>query len=155
MPDALKIWIDRLADGKTQKIDASFEPSILDAEEKDLVFPSSVTVQGDAYLADSHLIIRLKAATSIKMPCSICNQMISTDLKVENFYHAEALDEIQGAVFDCTEALREALLLELPQYVECNGGKCPERALMAPYMRKEDNPGEKGKDQSHFPFSGL
>ena len=75
--------------------------------------------------------------------------MIETELKLDSFYHTEALKEIKGAVFDYSKALREALLLELPKFVECNQGKCSERETLAPYLRSR-----KTKD-THFPFAGL
>lgn len=157
MLEPLKIWIDRLTDGKTQKIRATLAPSFLDVEEKELIFPSPVAVQGEAYLADAHLVVRLKASTQATMPCTICNEMINIDLKIENFYHTEALEEVRSGVFDCSDALREALLLELPQYVECCQGSCPERSRMAPYLRNANKQASElnKPEQSHFPFSDL
>lgn len=151
MQEALKIWIDRLADGKTQKIEGALHPSFLGIMEEELQFLSPVLLSGEAYLADQHLIIHLKASTKAKMPCAICNQMIETDLKLDHFYHAEAIEDIKDAVFDGSEPLREALLIELPRYVECRAGNCPERAIITPYLR---NPG-KSDGESQFPFAGL
>jgi hypothetical protein len=77
--------------------------------------------------------------------------MIDQELKVENFYFTKPVEEIVGAVFDYAEALREALLIELPRTAECNGGKCPERAMMAPYLRPEN----RKENPSYFPFADM
>lgn len=142
-----KILIDRLKGGHTHKIEEMVEPAFLGPDEPELRFKTKVFVKGEAYLTDAHLIIHLKAATQVNMPCAVCNQMIDIDLKVDNFYHTEPIEEIPSAVFDFSEALREALLIELPRTVECSGGKCPERATITPYMRSQD--------RTNFPFADM
>lgn len=151
MSDPFIILIDRLKGGQSQKIEGAFNPEFLGADEPDLRFTSKVTVKGEAYLTDGHLIVHLKASTKVAMPCAVCNQMIETELKVENFYHTEPVEEIRGAKFDYSEALREALLIELPRTVECNQGKCPERASMASYLRSE----KRADKTTYFPFADM
>ncbi len=151
MLEALKVWLDRLGEGQVQKIEGSFDPSFLGIEEKELQFPAPVSVRGEVYLAEGHLVIHLNASTSARMPCAICNKMIDAEVKIDNFYHTEAIEEIRDATFDCSEPLREALLLELPHYVECHKGRCPQRAALAPYLRAPS----KTDDKTHFPFAGL
>lgn len=145
---AFKILIDRLKGGQTQKIDLREDPRFLGPDEPELKFKSEVTAKGETYLTDEHLIVRLKAATMVLMPCAICNEMIEVKLKVDNFYHTEPIEEIKGAIFDFSEALREALLIELPRTVECNGGKCSGRDFMTPFMKSM-------KDRTHFPFADM
>jgi hypothetical protein len=87
------------------------------------------------------------------MPCAICNEMLNTELKVDHFYHTEPIAEIPNAIFDFSAPLREALLIELPQYFECCGGKCPHRAALTPYLRSSKK-SEDGKNH-HFPFADL
>lgn len=146
------IWIDRLKAGQTQKIKESLDPSLMQIDEAELKFDFPVEVEGEAYLSEKELICRFKAATCAMMPCAICNQLIKIDLVLGAFYHAEPIDEIPGAVFDYREALREAFLIELPRYVECNGGKCPERSAIASYMHSKP---KKKEEEIYFPFSGL
>ncbi|MBM3183863.1 MAG: hypothetical protein FJZ64_00975 [Chlamydiae bacterium] len=152
MQEALKIWVDRLVDGKVQKINAVCDPSFLEMNEKELQFHTPVQMSGEAYLADKDLVIHLVIRTKVAMPCSICNEMIDSDLKVENFYHTEELSLITDAVFDFSAPLREALLLEIPTHFECSGGKCPARASIEPFLRSSTK--QKG-DSSHFPFADL
>lgn len=148
---AFKILIDRLKGGQTLKIEESLDPAVLGPNEPELHFNQKVIVKGEAYLTDAHLIIHLKASTSALMPCAVCNEMIKTDLKVDNFYHTEPIEDIPSAVFDYSEALREALLIELPRTVECNGGKCPERGIIAPFLRAET----RADKTTHFPFADM
>lgn len=145
---AFKILIDRLKSGQTEKIDWKADPQFLGPDESELKFKNEVRVKGEVYLTDTHLIIHLKAATQALMPCSICNEMIEIDLKADNFYHTEPIEEIKSAIFDYSEALREALLIELPRTVECNGGKCRERDSISPFIKSE-------RDRTHFPFADM
>lgn len=144
-----KILIDRLKGGQTHKIEELADPAFLGPDEAELKFKSKVEAKGEAYLTDDHLIIHLKSATTVSMPCAVCNKMIDVDLKLDNFYHAEPIEEIRGAVFDLSEALREALLIELPRTVECNGGKCLERSTLEAYMRSQD------RDRPNYPFANM
>lgn len=152
MDDAFKIWIDRLTEGEVQKIVGSFAPSFLEIDEKELQFRSPVQANGQAYLADNHLVIHLTAGTTVTVPCAICNQMVETELQIDNFYHTEALSDIPDAVFDFSIPLRESLLIELPHYFECNKGHCPERAALMPYLKKQKQPSD---TNIHFPFADL
>jgi uncharacterized metal-binding protein YceD (DUF177 family) len=141
------ILIDRLKGGQTLKIEEKADPAFLGPDEPELLFKTPVTVKGEAYLTDDHLILHLKATTQATMPCAVCNTMIKIELKVENFYHTEPVEEIRSAVYDFSEVLREALLIELPRTVECNGGKCPDRATIEPFLRPQD--------RTNFPFADI
>lgn len=151
MSSLFQIWVDRLKNGQSQLINESFAPDFLDVREEELQLNSPVLVVGEAYLTESELILRFTASTKIMMPCAICNRMTELDLSVKDCYHAQPIEEIPSGIFDYKELLRESLLIELPQYVECNQGKCPERKVIAPYMRTE----KKEEPKTHFPFSTL
>lgn len=144
---AFKILIDRLKGGHTQKIEERLPPTFLGPDEPELKFKNEVVIKGETYLSEAHLIIHLKAATKVLMPCAVCNQMTEIHLNADSIYHAEPIEEIRGAIFDYSDTLREALLIELPKTAECNGGKCPDRILMAPFIRP--------KDRTHFPFADM
>jgi uncharacterized metal-binding protein YceD (DUF177 family) len=142
------ILIDRLRGGQTQAINESLPPDVLGPNEPELVFAFPVQVKGEAYLTDDHLIIHLAARTKISMPCAICNKMIDQELKVDNFYHTEPLENIRSASFDFSEALREALLIELPRTVECNGGNCPDRDSIKPFLKES-------REETYHPFADI
>lgn len=145
------IAIDHLRDGKREKIEGSFSPDFLKTNEQELDFSAPVQVDGEAYLTDEDLVLHLSAKTSVKMPCVICNEMTEVELKLSHFYHTVSLKEFREPFFDWKEPLREELFIELPQYVECNRGKCPQRPQIASYLKGS----EKEKEKSHFPFAGL
>lgn len=150
MNDQFLILIDRLKGGRTEKIADSFSPAFLEIEENDLKFDEPVLVKGEVYISEDQLILHLFASTNAIMPCSICNEMFKTNLKIENFYHTVPIEEIPSAIFDFREILREALLLELPKFAECSQGKCPSRASIKSYLRSE-----KSAEKAHFPFKDL
>lgn len=152
MQEAFKIYLDRLKGGRTQEIRGSFSPEFFGVEEEELKFERPVDAKGEAYLTEDHLVIHLSASTAAKMPCAICNEMCETPLAVNNFYHTEPLAEIHDAIFDLSGPLREALLIELPKTIECKGGNCPSRKLIAPFIRSEKRTDE---GATYFPFADL
>ncbi len=145
MKSFLKIYIDRLGDGQTEKIDETLSPEIMDVHEKDLQFKHPVQLSGKAYLAEDHLIIQLKIKTEAEIPCLICNERIQKKIVISSFYHTEEVANIKGHIYDYTDPMREAVLLEVPSFVECMGN-CPKRAELKNYL-------DKGETQ--FPFADL
>jgi uncharacterized metal-binding protein YceD (DUF177 family) len=136
-----------------ERIDENLPSSFLEIEEDELKFSEAVHVHGEAYLADEHFVLKLTAHAEAFLPCLACNQMTEIPLQVEEFYFSLPIAELTSPIFDYSEALREALLLELPHYVECNEGNCPERENMTVYLKK--NPVSGDTSSTHFPFSDL
>lgn len=151
MSNPFQIWIDRLKNGQKQLIKESISPGFLGIQEDELVFKNPVEVKGEAYLTESELILHLDASTKASMPCAICNLMTEFKLSVKDFYYAEPLNQIPSGIYSFQEPLREALLIELPKYVECNAGKCPDREKLTPFLCSE----KKTEENTHFPFSNL
>lgn len=152
----LKIFIDRLKDGHIDKFSGELTPDFLQVREKELTFTGPIKLKGEAYLASDHLILRLHIETKLSMPCSICNEPTELKINVPDFYHTELISEIRSSIFDYSEALREDILLQVPQFIECHGGKCPERENIKVYLKKEKVPGSKqAASHVHFPFSDL
>ncbi|HEY4255448.1 MAG TPA: hypothetical protein VGM34_03785 [Chlamydiales bacterium] len=151
MYEAFQVFIDRLKKGEAHKIEGPFAPDFLDVAEAELKFLKPVMVHGEAYLADEHLVVCLTASTEAKMPCAVCNEMITVPLAINHFYQTIPLEEIPSNLYDVGADLREALLIELPRTVECNRGKCPQRKNLAPYLRSE----KESIQPTHFPFAEL
>ena len=141
----LKIYVDRLSDGQTEIIEETVSPELLEVKEKDLKFEKSIKLSGKAYLAEDHLIIQLKVSTEATMPCLICNESIQKKISVPSFYHTEEVANIKGHIYDYTQPMREAILLELPYSIECMGN-CPKRAELKSYLDNGD---------TRFPFADL
>lgn len=151
MDQKFKIYIDRLKNGHTEKIQEELDPAFLGIIEEELSFPTSVKVSGDAYLTDDHLILHLKAQTEAKIPCAICNDFFFYPIDID-FYHTTPLEEIINPIFDYGEALRDSILLQVPAYAECHQGSCPERNSLNKFLKTKVATEE---TQVNFPFSDL
>ncbi len=149
---SFKIYVDRLKDGHTQSIKEQISPDFLEIQEKELKFPSPIEIEGKAYLADDHLVIQLYLTTKASMPCTICNQEYLFPIVIESFYHIEPISSIQGHIFDYTALLREEILLQLPPFVECHQGNCPERSTLEAFLRKKE---KTPVDATYHPFADL
>ncbi len=147
MNSPFKIYIDRLKGGCAEKIAEVVTSDFLDVKEKELTFPGPVSISGDAYLADGHLVIRLQATAEAWLPCSICNEPTKVPIEVKDFYHTEPLEDLRNPVYNYAEALRESILLAVPLFTECHQGNCPERENVSKYFKPP------GKDI--FPFANL
>lgn len=153
LDESFKIYVDQLKKGGVEKIHEEFTPDFLDIHENDLSFKDPVIVEGEAYLAESELILKLKIATSAWIPCSVCNEPVKVDFHLDNLYIATPLSEIKSGIFTLVEPLREAILLEVPAYAEC-GGACPERKNVEKYLKTY--PLSKEAESMHYrPFEGL
>jgi uncharacterized metal-binding protein YceD (DUF177 family) len=152
--EGFKIYVDPLKHGHVERIDECFTPDFLDVKEKELIFSDPVLVQGEAYAAEANLILHLTASTHAYMFCSMCNERVKVAVNLENLYHAVPLADVKGAVFSMADVIREGILLEIPHFAECNGGKCPKREELNRYLSKEGSSGS--QEQTHYrPFEGL
>jgi uncharacterized metal-binding protein YceD (DUF177 family) len=143
----MKIYIDRLKGGQVEKIDLVLDKELLQVEEKELIFSQKISVIGEAYLTDDHLLVQLNIDTMVQVPCSICNKLIETPLIVKEFTHTEILDR-RTSIYDCLPLLREAVLLQVPAFIECSKGTCPERSTVNKFLKTMNSP-------SSFPFADL
>lgn len=149
MTDTFKIFLDRLIDGSEQDLDDTISNDQLFVNEDELKFDNTTTVKGKAYLAADHLIIDIYAEVGVKMPCSVCNEFIPFNLKMERQKLTIPTEEIKNKVYNYKDLIKESILLQIPQTIECEG-RCPERPSIEPYLAKK-----KADLSNHFPFSGL
>lgn len=145
MSHPLIIYVARLSEERTEEIEEILSPKLIDVSENDLQFQSPITLKGKAYLAENHLVIQLDLETEVTIPCLICNEPIKKKIAIPSFYHTEELENIRGQVYDYFIPLREAILLEVPSYVECEGN-CPKREELKNYLNKGN---------IEFPFADL
>ncbi|MCE5319140.1 MAG: DUF177 domain-containing protein [Parachlamydia sp.] len=153
MDDAFKIYVEQLRDGHVEKLEESFSSEFLDIHEKELSFKGPVAFQGEAYLANDDLVMRFSASCHCQLPCVICNKPVQQELKVENHYHNAPLAEVKSGIYHFREILREIILLEVPQFAECEGG-CPERKEIAQYL-KEPSSKDEEEEEGYQPFADL
>ncbi len=146
MISACQIFVDRLKQGEEEPIDWTLSSAFLDVHEEALSFTPEVKVRGKAYLADTFLIVHVDIEATALIPCAICNEIVEKPIRLDEFYHAEPLAEIKEKIYDFTEKLRDAILLEVPQFTECNNGNCASRKELEKFFHKESN---------HMPFADL
>lgn len=156
MAERFNIYIERLRDGHALNIQEKIEPDFLDVHETDLSFPDPVAISGEAYLAEDHLIVHLKIKTTASIPCTICNNPVIFSISIDDFYHAEPLADLHSPIFNFKEALREAILLQVPPFTECHEGKCPERESVNKFLKKDINqPNSSPAMTTYFPFADI
>lgn len=149
---SFNIHLEQLKNGNHIAIDENVSPDFLDVNEKELSFKDDVSIQGETYLAGDSLILHLTLIAHGVLPCTICNQPVQTDINVVNLYHAEPVDEIKGGIFNFKDVVREAILLEVPSFAECEG-QCPKRKELKKYLKSSDE--RKNEDEGYHPFKDL
>jgi uncharacterized metal-binding protein YceD (DUF177 family) len=153
MDNTLKLYIARLQVQEEEEIKEILSPKFLEIEETDLSFNTPVYIQGKAYITGDHLIIQLNIKTKATLPCNICNKSTDIILELNNFYYTESLETIKKGVFDYQKPIREAIILEVPQFIECNNGNCIERKNIDNYIVKEKITTK--ENDTRLPFSNI
>ena len=127
---------DRLRNSKELKVrvDLKIPSDFLEVEDSNLSFSQMVELQGEIYIVDDQLIMHFDVLATVISVCSICNGNADTEIEIKNFYHVEDLKKVKSPYFDYSSVLREEILLEAPQFAECNQGNCPDRELIKPYL---------------------
>jgi uncharacterized metal-binding protein YceD (DUF177 family) len=152
--DIFKIYIERLREGHESEIQETLPPDILDVQDPDLVFKKPIELKGVAYLAENELVIHWDVKTEALIPCSICNELVVVPIHVRNSYYSEPLTEIKSGIYNFKDLLRETILLEVPAFAECQGGKCPKRSEYSKYL-KEPSSSQSDQDEGYQPFADL
>ena len=132
------LHLHHLKEGTPFCLEDDFDPSFLDIHEEDLQFVDPVHVKVKIEKKDSLLIFHLSLNTYATIPCSICNQPTKTPLTLKDYVHTEEMASYTHAHFDYTEILREALLVDVPFFIECHDGNCPERKHIASYLKTKN-----------------
>jgi len=152
--DSFRIYIEQLRDGEVESLVETYTPEFLDIHEKELSFVDPIHMTGEVYLADDMLVLHLNINTLSTMPCRICNELIKNEIQINGFYHAVPISEIKTGIYDFREVLRETILLETPQLIECHQGECPKRKTLQKYLKAENDLNKETDDKYH-PFADL
>lgn len=154
MDDFFKIHIEQLREGHEEKIHEKLDPSFLDIQDPDLIFDRPVELEGVAYLAEQELVFHWNIRTEVLIPCSICNEPVRILIHVQNFYSSICTKEIKSGIYNFKDLLRETILLEVPPFAECTGGKCPKRQEYKKYLKEPSNPSS-DEEAGYRPFADL
>ncbi len=155
MKENLKVYIDRMRDGETEEVDETLEPSFMDIHEKEMRFEDPVTLEGEAYVTDDWLIVRLSIQTKVHLICSVCNEPFEFEIDIQNMVHDEPLENIRDASFDLLPLVRESVLLAVPFYPQCGIDVCSKRHEIEPFLKKDGSSDEEPEEHGHNPFKDL
>lgn len=155
MDDAFKIYVEQLRDGHVENLEETLPSTFLDVHESELVFLDPVKFKGQAYLADNDLVLHFDVHVSLKMPCAICNRPVENEIDISGAYHSVPLEEVKTGIYNFSEMLREVILLDIPQFTECNGGNCSERKEIAKYLKEPSSHKQEEEEEGYQPFADL
>lgn len=154
MKEKLKIYIERLRDGKSEEISEVLAPSFMEVNEKEMRFEKPITLSGEAYVTDEWLILNITIEAEVTLFCSLCNDPFAFTIRIENMMHEEPLENIRDATFDLLPLVRETILLEIPFYPQCGITACKKRNELEPYLKKEGSE-EESPPNRHMPFKDI
>ena len=149
----LHVRIEGSADGEAASFEERLDPKFLDLKEDDeLTAPSEVCVRGTACRSGEWVIVEGSVETKMGLPCALCNE--PTVFPVGPFVWKTELpaSDVKGGEIDLTEALREAVLLEVPYVVKCGGKECRNERLFRQYLAPEAT---EENEERHQPFRTL
>jgi uncharacterized metal-binding protein YceD (DUF177 family) len=155
MSDCCILLIEHLKEGKSSPIEEDFNPKALALGDSELSFESPIHVEGSGYLAEDHIVIQLDITGSAYLPCSVCNKPVNIPVILNNAYITKPLSDLSGGKLDFTEDLRETILLEIPSFVECHEGQCPERTHIEKYLKQPAITPNQQEEDVYYPFNGL
>lgn len=153
--ESFRLYPERLREGEEERLSEVVAADFLGVEEENLSYTGNVFFQGKASRIDEKLLLQLRIEAQAEIPCSICNEATTIKIEVPSLCHSVELSAIQGAVFDCRDLLREAILLETPSFAECHGGNCPQRAQLGKYLKKTPIGQGAAEEPVHQPLKEL
>jgi uncharacterized metal-binding protein YceD (DUF177 family) len=154
MSECCVLLFDHLKENDTP-IKEEFTPALLALNDKELSFDHPIYVQGSGYLAEDHIVIQLNIKATAYLPCSVCNQPVTIPLALHNAYITKPLSDLSGGKLHFKEDLRELILLEIPLFIECKEGQCPERVHIEKYLKQHAVEPNQKEDDVYYPFDGL
>lgn len=155
MPTVFHIQLSTLSNDEDFSFHEEVTSTLLDINDGELNFEVTSPLSGKAYLADDHLIIQLQIELQVHMPCCICNDNAFFPIELKNHYITKPLSEVKDNIFDFSDELRQAILLEVPAFLECGDGACPKREEVKKYYKKAKKEESEKKEETYFPFQDL
>ncbi len=145
-------------DGSSQSDDVLFEerlsPTFLDLRPDDeLSAASDIVMSGRAYRASEWVMIEGQVTVSMRLPCAVCNEMCEFTIDLMPWKQSIPASSVKDGMVDISEALREAILIEVPFFKKCGGQTCHNANEISQYLTT-DVPAEDGEDRNQ-PFLSL
>ena len=105
-----------------------------DASDSLSAYEAPLEVTAECRRSLDFLFIHLSIDTHVRAPCTICSENFVFPLHLTLNLEFDLKGEDRIETIDLVPHIREAVLLDTPLYMECSGGKCPERASLAKYL---------------------
>lgn len=145
-------------DGSSADSEAVFEerlpPAFLDLHPDDeLSAASDIVVSGRAYRASEWIMIEGHVSVTMRLPCATCNEPSDFFIHLMSWEHSIAASSVKDGVLDVSEALREAILIEVPFFIRCGGDVCRNATEVSTYLTSEVS-AEDGEER-YQPFLSL
>jgi uncharacterized metal-binding protein YceD (DUF177 family) len=152
----LCIRIDSSNHGKEVVFNERLSPAFLDLPNGDeLSLTSDIIVSGRAYQASDWVMIHADVVVSMRLPCAICNEMAEFSVTLMPWEQSMPASSVKNGMLDVSEELREAILLEVPFFIRCNGDTCRNAEEVRKYLVSEDEKAANDGEERNQPFLSL
>ncbi len=129
-------------------------PSFLDLPPDDeLSAVSDIEVSGRAYQASEWVLVEGQVKASLRLPCSMCNEMCDVSVALTPWEASVSAEAIKEGIVDLSDELREAILIEVPFFVRCGGDVCRHIDDIKQYLAIS-GPDDQ-EDETYQPFRAL
>jgi uncharacterized metal-binding protein YceD (DUF177 family) len=146
----LCFFYEQLKEGESSCFEHEIDSSFLDLEnDKELRPISSVFVKGKIWKMADWLFVEAYVKASFETTCSYCSDLFHLPIELQPWKHEVCIDDIKEAFLDLREPLREAILLEIPYFAQCDGTTCKNINEVKKYLMKGE------KEQFQQPFKDL
>lgn len=117
--DIFSIYIDRLRDGKEEELHVTTSSQEIGVTIEDDTRILDVECSGTAYLSSDYLILSLAISYAFNATCRKCNELSKEKRELPMQSYTLLLESIRGSVYNYNSVIREAILLDIPEYTEC------------------------------------
>lgn len=125
------------------------------ASDDELSPQSDILVFGKAYCASEWIMVQALVTTLVCLPCSICDERCLLPIQLKQWEQSIPISSVKNGVIDLSESLREDLLLEVPNFIQCGGDTCKHADELRSYFRAEGTTLADDGEEKNQPFLSL
>ncbi|WP_213318120.1 hypothetical protein [Chlamydiifrater volucris] len=150
--DDLKIYVYRLKNiGDREALQYTVAPGVFSEKGLEKVFSCPIQVSGHVERVDEEqLVLSLSIQTEVGASCPFCDKAFSRTVAIDSICHLIEKDQLRDGVFDCSDLIRQEILLESEGLYECESGGCPDKAGIENFLQKKEK-----KFEGNNPFENL
>ena len=156
VPCGVHIRIDESPDGDEVLFEESLPPEFFDLPKDDELSPTSnVEVCGRAYHASEWIMVEATVKVAMSLPCSMCNERTVFPIELSPWKQNFSEELVRDGMLDVSEALREAILLEVPLFIKCGGDSCRNINVIRQFLAPTDRVSGDDSEERNQPFLSL